>query len=82
MKQTAEKILREYTTFKDVNQSQTVELLPLTIIDAMEEYATQCQENMADDLEAILNNSIYVDFISKKEIVKYLKSLNKQDNEK
>jgi hypothetical protein len=39
----------------------------------------QCQEDMADDLEAILNNSIYVDFISKKEIVKYLKSLNKQD---
>lgn len=42
---------------------------------------TQCQQDMADDLEAILNNSIYVDFISKKEIVKYLKSLNKQDNE-
>jgi hypothetical protein len=42
---------------------------------------TQCQEDMADDLEAILNNSIYVDFISKKEIVKYLKSLNKQKNE-
>jgi hypothetical protein len=40
---------------------------------------TQCQQHMADDLEAILNNSIYVDFISKKEIVKYLKSLNKQD---
>jgi hypothetical protein len=40
---------------------------------------TQCQEDMADDLEAILNNSIYVDFISKKEIVKYLNSLNKQD---
>ena len=40
---------------------------------------TQCQEDMAKDLQSILNNSIYVDFISKKEIVKYLKSLNKQD---
>ena len=46
MKQTAEEILREYVTFEDVNQSETVELLPLTIVDAMEEYADQytCDE--------------------------------------
>ena len=75
----AEEILRTYVDFEDVNGSEPITLLPLTVIDAMEEYATQCQEDMADDLEAILNNSIYIDFISKKEIVKYLKSLNKQD---
>lgn len=45
---TAEEILKEYIKFDDVNQSKTVELLPLTIVDAMEEYATQYQENMAD----------------------------------
>lgn len=44
-KQTAEEILREYVEFNDVNQSNTIELLPLTIVDAMEEYATQCQED-------------------------------------
>ena len=39
----------------------------------------QCQEDMAKDLQSILNNSVYVDFISKKEILKYIISLNKQD---
>ena len=38
---TAEDILREYVDFKDTNGSETVEMLPLTIIDAMEEYASQ-----------------------------------------
>lgn len=37
----AEAILLEYVTFEDVNQSETVELLPLTIVDAMEEYGNQ-----------------------------------------
>ncbi|MFY8165482.1 MAG: hypothetical protein ACOVJ8_02750 [Sediminibacterium sp.] len=45
----AEEILRTYIDFEDVNSSEPVTLLPLTIIDAMEEYATQCQEDMADD---------------------------------
>jgi len=36
---TAEEILREYVDFEHVNQSEPVELLPLTIVDAMEEYA-------------------------------------------
>ena len=33
---------------------------------------TQCQEDMVKDLQSILNNSVYVDFISKKEILKYI----------
>ena len=33
---TAEEILREYVSFDDINGSETVELLPLTIIDAMD----------------------------------------------
>jgi hypothetical protein len=51
MKQTAEEILKEYVSFEDVNQSEIVELLPLTIVDAMEEYANQCQEDMADKIK-------------------------------
>lgn len=43
MKQTAESVLKEYIQFNDVNQSETIELLPLTIIDAMEEYANENQ---------------------------------------
>lgn len=38
---TAEEILKEYFSFEDVNQSETVEILPLTIIDMMEEYVEQ-----------------------------------------
>jgi len=34
----AEEILRTYIDFEDVNGSEPVTLLPLTIIDAMEEY--------------------------------------------
>ena len=37
----AEEILRTYIDFEDVNGSEPVTLLPLTIIDAMEEYAKQ-----------------------------------------
>lgn len=37
----AEKILREYVEFKDINQSEPVELLPLTIVDCMEDYAME-----------------------------------------
>ena len=37
--QLAEEILREYVEVEDVNQNEPVSLLPLTIIDMMEEYA-------------------------------------------
>jgi hypothetical protein len=37
----SEKILREYIDFKDINQSEPVELLPLTIEDCMEDYAIE-----------------------------------------
>ncbi len=39
----AEDVLREYIKFDDVNGSKQVKLLPLTIIDCMEEYAEQFQ---------------------------------------
>ena len=42
--QSAEDILREYISFDDVNQSEPVEILPLTIVDAMEEYLASHQE--------------------------------------
>ncbi len=35
----AEEVLREYTNFDDVNGDEAVELLPLTIVDIMIEYA-------------------------------------------
>ena len=41
----AEEILREYIEFYDVNGSETVELLPLTIVDIMEEYASQFRKH-------------------------------------
>ena len=50
-----------------------------SIADAVTYGYTQCQQDMAKDLQSILNNSLYVDFISKKEILKYINSLNKQD---
>lgn len=61
MKQSAENILREYIQLDDVNQSETIELLPLTIIDAMEEYANQqksySEEEVIDILQIFLYNS-------------------------
>jgi hypothetical protein len=47
----AEEILRTYINFEDVNGSEPITLLPLTIIDAMEEYATQCQKDMAKEVK-------------------------------
>lgn len=38
---TAEEILKEYIEIEDVNQIETINILPLTIIDAMIEYAEQ-----------------------------------------
>ena len=50
--ETAESVLREYIQFEDVNQSETIELLPLTIIDAMDEYANQQERSYSEeDLE-------------------------------
>jgi hypothetical protein len=49
MKQTAESILREYIQFEDVNQSKTIEILPLTIIDAMDEYANQQERSYSEE---------------------------------
>ena len=53
MKQSAESILREYMQFYDVNQSETIEVLPLTIIDAMEEYENQQERSYSE--EEVLN---------------------------
>lgn len=46
---TPEEILKEYVEIKDVNQSETIEMLPLTIIDAMIEYAEQFKYNFSKD---------------------------------
>jgi len=85
----AEEILKEYINFEDVNQSQTVELLPLTIVDAMEEYAIQCQEDMADKkyteedmIDAIIYGSSLTTSNVKLYAHNYINSLNKQDNDK
>jgi hypothetical protein len=53
---TAESILREYIQFEDVNQSETIELLPLTIIDAMDEYANQQERSYSEEeVKKIIN---------------------------
>jgi len=51
----AEQILREYIAFEDVNGDDTVELLPLTIVDMMIEYAEQAcieQREICSDVNA------------------------------
>jgi len=91
----AEKILKEYINFEDVNQSETVELLPLTIVDAMEEYANQCQEDMdkkytEEDIREVIDMARMLSHVSCLEDgehrLKYsnteddiINSLNKQD---
>ena len=50
---TAEEILREYIQFDDVNGSKTVRMLPLTITDAMEEYAEQFKKARKVSLESL-----------------------------
>jgi len=77
----AEEILRTYVDFEDVNGSEPITLLPLTVIDAMEEYATQCQEDMADkkyteeDVINIVNKSRQTGLTAEYLILQ----LNKQD---
>lgn len=56
-KQTAEEILREYVDFKDVNGSKTVKLLPLTITDAMEEYAEYQLKELLEAVEELRNTA-------------------------
>lgn len=47
--QLAEEILREYVEVEDVNQNEPVSLLPLTIIDMMEEYAERLKHVAWED---------------------------------
>ena len=82
----AEEILRTYVDFEDVNGSEPVTLLPLTVIDAMEEYATQCQEYMADkkyteeDLHNLLRARRQLYSHTDENVLKvFINSLNKQD---
>ncbi|MFN9115464.1 MAG: hypothetical protein ACK5XN_35865 [Bacteroidota bacterium] len=62
----AETILREYVEFKDINQSETVELLPLTIVDCMEEYAIKKmidkKTKTTNDAKPLLNDGFIIDF--------------------
>ena len=81
----AEEILRTYVDFEDVNGSEPVTLLPLTVIDAMEEYATQCQEDMADMkyTEENIKQAIIYGMNTKQidwgMVDEFIKSLNKQE---
>ena len=36
-----EKIIREYFDFEDVNQSETISVLPLTLVDMLLEYESE-----------------------------------------
>ena len=62
----AETILREYVEFKDINQSETVELLPLTIVDCMEDYAIKKmidkKTKTPNDAKPLLNDGFIIDF--------------------
>ena len=77
----AEEILRTYIDFEDVNGSEPVTLLPLTVIDAMEEYATQCQKDMVGKIEIKWNEYRLVTNNEDAWLFKQwlISSLNKQD---
>jgi len=77
----AEEILRTYVDFEDVNGSEPITLLPLTVIDAMEEYATQCQEDMVGKIEIKWNEYRLVTNNEDAWLFKQwlISSLNKQD---
>lgn len=74
---TAEEILREYVSFDDINGNETVELLPLTIVDAMEEFANQRDSSLSwiekdrlaetrlNEMRAFFDNSILNEVSSK-----------------
>jgi len=49
----AEEVLRTYINFEDANGSKPITLLPLTIIDAMEEYATLKLQEQAKEIERL-----------------------------
>lgn len=48
----AEEILRTYVDFEDVNGSEPVTLLPLTVIDAMEEYCQSEIDSLTKEVDA------------------------------
>ena len=76
----AEETLRTYIDFEDVNGSEPVTLLPLTVIDAMEEYATQCQEDTKQILLDFIKWSNAVDeYGNKLDKIDVDNFLNKQD---
>ena len=76
----AEEILRTYVDFEDVNGSEPVTLLPLTVIDAMEEYATQCQEDTKQILLDFIKWSNAMDeYGNKLDKIDVDNFLNKQD---
>jgi hypothetical protein len=70
---TTESVLREYIQFEDVNQSKTIELLPLTIIDAMDEYANQQKRGYSD--EDIINALHSVELKDNKDYSKIYKGM-------
>ncbi len=49
----AEEILKEYHGFEDVNQGHPIDLLPLTIVDLMEEYADQYKQLYEKEVECV-----------------------------
>ena len=49
----AEEILRTYIDFEDVNGSEPITLLPLTVIDAMEEYCQSEIDSLTKEVERL-----------------------------
>ena len=74
-KEEIEQLAEEFLTF----HQEGSKVYHIKIREAIEFAYNKCQQDMVKDVESILNNSLYVDFISKKEILKYINSLNKQD---
>lgn len=79
----AEEILREYIQFTDVNGSETVNMLPLTIVDAMEEYADQFRpkenDNWRSDFDVYIDglNKVYNELLNDKEWLNLMQKYHK-----
>lgn len=79
-----EKILREYIEFADINGSETVNVLPLTIADIMQEYSNLQNKELINKLaEDYKQTESYWSLIEDglKEVVKLQSKLVEKDNE-
>jgi hypothetical protein len=78
----AEEILRTYIDFEDVNGSEPITLLPLTVIDAMEEYfeIVDKKSYTIEEIEKAIDDLGFIYDNVKEAIINNLKQINNGSN--